>query len=73
MGFVDGTRAFARAVAASRAHSVVGGGDTIAAIEELGLLSHFSFVSTGGGSMLDFLAYGTLPGIEALAKSPFGS
>jgi len=65
-GFTDATEDFARAVAASGAHSVVGGGDTIAAIESLGLLPRFSFVSTGGGAMLDFLASGTLPGIEAI-------
>jgi phosphoglycerate kinase len=65
-GFIDGTDSFARAVAASSARSVVGGGDTIASIEGLGLLPQFSFVSTGGGAMLDFLATGTLPGIEAL-------
>jgi phosphoglycerate kinase len=68
-GFTDATDALASAVAASTAHSVVGGGDTIAAIERLGLLPRFSFVSTGGGAMLDFLAEGTLPGIEALNKS----
>jgi phosphoglycerate kinase len=65
-GFIDATDAFARAVARSNAHSIVGGGDTIAAIEKLGLLSRFSFVSTGGGAMLQFLAKGTLPGIDAL-------
>ena len=65
-GFTDGTDALARAVADSSAHSVVGGGDTVASIENLGLLPRFSFVSTGGGAMLDFLARGTLPGIEAL-------
>jgi len=65
-GFTDATDAFARAVANSNAHSVVGGGDTIASIESLGLLPRFSFVSTGGGAMLDFLANGTLPGIDAL-------
>ncbi|KKW42357.1 phosphoglycerate kinase [Candidatus Kaiserbacteria bacterium RIFCSPLOWO2_02_FULL_54_13] len=65
-GFVDATNGFARAVAASGAYSVVGGGDTVAAIESLGLLSRFSFVSTGGGAMLEFLARGTLPGIDAL-------
>ncbi len=65
-GFTDATDALARAIAASNAHSVVGGGDTIASIEKLGLFSKFSFVSTGGGAMLDFLAHGTLPGIEAL-------
>lgn len=67
--FMDGTRALARAIANTKTHSVVGGGDTVAAIEELGLLSRFSFVSTGGGAMLDFLAYGTLPGIDALAAA----
>ena len=68
-GFVDATDAFARAVAASKAHSVVGGGDTVASIASLNLLPRFSFVSTGGGAMLDFLATGTLPGIEALDNS----
>jgi len=65
-GFTSATDAFARAVADSGAYSVIGGGDTVAAIEGLGLLPRFSFVSTGGGAMLDFLAAGTLPGIEAL-------
>jgi phosphoglycerate kinase len=46
--------------------SVIGGGDTITALERVGLLNSFSFVSTGGGAMLQFLAEGTLPGIEAL-------
>lgn len=70
-GFTEATEAFAAAVASSGAHSVVGGGDTIAAIERLGLLPQFSFVSTGGGAMLDFLAKGNLPGIEALDNSRF--
>jgi phosphoglycerate kinase len=65
-GFSDATDDFARAVAGSGARSVIGGGDTVAAIEGLGLLSRFSFVSTGGGAMLAFLARGTLPGIDAL-------
>lgn len=69
-GFVDTTDALARAIADSGAHSVVGGGDTIASIENLGLLPRFSFVSTGGGAMLDFLAEGTLPGIAALETHP---
>lgn len=46
--------------------TVVGGGDTLATIAELKLEDSFTFVSTGGGAMLDFLAKGTLPGIEAL-------
>lgn len=67
-GFTDATDAFACAAADSGAHSVIGGGDTIAAIENLDLLQHFSFVSTGGGAMLDLLADGTLPGIDALTQ-----
>lgn len=66
-GFVEGTEAFARVVAGSRAHSIVGGGDTVAAIEKLGLNTKFSFISTGGGAMLDFLAKGTLPGLDVLS------
>lgn len=65
-GFMTATAAFARAVADSGARSVVGGGDTIAALEQLGFLSRFSFVSTGGGAMLQFLSDGTLPGIRAI-------
>ena len=64
--FGAGTRTIAMAIANTKAFTLAGGGDTIAAIEGLGLLPRFSFVSTGGGAMLDFLAQGTLPGIEAL-------
>lgn len=64
--FEEGTEAVARAVAASAAYSVVGGGDTIAAIESLDLQDKFGFLSTAGGAMLVFLEKGTLPGIEAL-------
>lgn len=67
-GFSDATSAFAHAVVASGAWSVIGGGDTVASIEGLGLLPRFSFVSTGGGALLAFLARGTLPGIEALER-----
>ena len=49
--------------------TIVGGGDTLATIAELKLEDSFTFVSTGGGAMLDFLAEGTLPGIEALEGS----
>ncbi len=67
-GFEKGTEGVARAIAKSPAESIVGGGDTVAAIAKLGILKKFSFVSTGGGAMLEFLAKGTLPGIEALKK-----
>lgn len=65
-GFIDGTRELAKAILASKAHSIVGGGDTVAALDMLGLTSKFDFVSTGGGAMLDYLAYGTLPGLDVL-------
>lgn len=65
-GYAEATNAFAHAIIDSGAYSVIGGGDTVAAVEGLGLLPKFSFVSTGGGAMLAFLAKGTLPGIEAL-------
>ena len=65
-GFIDATDALARAIVASGARSTLGGGDTVASIQSLGLIPRFSFVSTGGGAMLDFLAYGSLPGIAAL-------
>ena len=65
-GYSQMTEELARVVAAAPGDSVVGGGDTIAAIEKLGLNSQFDFLSTAGGAMLDFLANGTLPGIEAL-------
>ncbi len=68
-GFSDMTENLACAVAAASGYSVVGGGDTIAAIEKLGLNNKFDFVSTAGGAMLDFLAHGSLPGMEALEKS----
>ncbi|MBU1292645.1 phosphoglycerate kinase [Patescibacteria group bacterium] len=65
-GFTTATEDLARLIANSRAHSIVGGGDTVAAIEKVGVSGKFSFISTGGGAMLDFLSKGTLPGIEAL-------
>lgn len=65
-GFDKGTLALASAIASSDAESVVGGGDTLSAIKKLNLENAFSFISTGGGATLDFLANETLPGIEAL-------
>lgn len=65
-GFSESTEALARKVAAVKGSSVVGGGDTVAAIQKLGLNEKFTHVSTAGGAMLDFIADGTLAGIEVL-------
>lgn len=65
-GFKSATLALAQAIADSPAQSIVGGGDTIASIAELNLTDKFTFISTAGGAMLEFLAKETLPGIEAL-------
>lgn len=64
--FSGGTNAVARAIVASGAVSILGGGDTIAAVNRLGILDKFSFVSTGGGAMLEYLAGRMLPGLAAL-------
>jgi phosphoglycerate kinase len=66
-GYKDSTLALAEIIGKSRAQSVVGGGDTVASIAELGLSDSITFISAGGGAMLEFLANETLPGIEALA------
>ncbi len=67
-GYTTATHEIARALAHSSAVSIIGGGDTVAAISALGLEKEFTFISTAGGAMLEFLAKKTLPGIEALKK-----
>lgn len=66
-GFTEWSAALAHAIAASSALSIVGGGDTVASLEKADALHGFSFVSTGGGAMLEFLLDGTLPGLTALS------
>ncbi len=66
-GLKEGTLKLAQMLSDSGKEVIVGGADTLAAIKELGILDKFTFVSSGGGAMLDFLANGTLPGIEALS------
>lgn len=65
--FDAGTRMIAEAIAKNKqANRIIGGGDTLAAIDEFGLTDEVGYVSTGGGAMLDFLAGEKLPGLEAL-------
>lgn len=64
----EGTVLFAKALAKSRARSVVGGGDTIAFLESAKIGKGFSFLSTGGGAMLAFLSGASMPGLDVLRK-----
>lgn len=68
-GYNSGTEGVAVAVAEASAHTIIGGGDTVAAIESLGIQDKFDFISIAGGAMLIYLESGTLPAIDVVIKA----
>jgi phosphoglycerate kinase len=70
--FSHGTETLARAIAASNAFSIAGGGDTLAAIAKYGIEKDISYISTGGGAFLEVLEGKTLPAFEVLSKRAAG-
>ncbi len=65
--FGEGTKAMAKAIAASPAFSIAGGGDTLAAVDQYGIADEIGYISTGGGAFLEFLEGKPLPAVTALA------
>ena len=66
--FAAGTKALAASLAEASGETIIGGGDSIAAIRQMGLSERFTHLSTGGGASLEFLEFGHLPGVDALSN-----
>lgn len=67
--FAKGTQAIAHTLAGLNATTIIGGGDSVAAVEQAGVADQVSHISTGGGACLEYVELGTLPGIEALTNA----
>jgi len=65
--FAKGTNEIAKAISKINCYSIIGGGESIAAINKIGIANKFTHISTGGGASLEYIEFGTLPGIEALS------
>jgi len=70
--FAEGTKALARAIADSKAYSIAGGGDTVAAINKFGISDRIDYISTAGGAFLEFLEGKTLPAVAVLEARAAG-
>ena len=66
--FSGGTRGIAELLAKSKAHTVVGGGDSAAAVKAIGIEEKFNHISTGGGAALEYLSTGKLSGLSAMEQ-----
>jgi len=66
--FAGGTKAIAQAIASSKAFSIAGGGDTLAAIAKFGIADKISYISTGGGAFLEFIEGKILPAVAVLEQ-----